>query len=301
MIPIKKIIEFLDNEVIHIHGNIEKVYIKHLKPIESVDNVTLDWIGLNRINKQQYIEQTIARVILCDPSLIYSDIIQSQNKILIQVKNPKLSLSFVADRFFIKKPDFGLHPDASIHPKAKISKSVFIGSNCSIGDCIIAEGTYIYPNVTIYDGVTIGKNVIIQAGAVIGTDGLGCERKEGGELVKFSHLGGVIIKDNVEIGANCQIARGALSDTIIGKGSKINGLCFIAHNCILGNNVLITGNTMLAGSVKVEDNATIYSGVIIREQRKIGKGAIIGMGSVVTKDVPSGETWLGNPAKEMKK
>ena len=183
----------------------------------------------------------------------------------------------------------------------KIAKSVYIASNCSIGDCTIEEGTCIYPNVTIYDGVSIGKNVIIQAGAVIGTDGLGCERKENGELIKFAHLGKVIIEDNVEIGANCQIARGALSDTIIGKGTKINGLSFIAHNCVIGNNVLITGSSMLAGSVNVEDNVTIYSKVIVREQRKIGKGSIIGMGSVVTKNVPAGEIWIGNPAKKMKK
>lgn len=301
MILIKDIINFLGKDVINIYGNIENVYVKHLRPLESTDNETLDWIGYNKISKQMLVEKSVAKVIVCDNSIVFSNTIKSQNKLLIQVKNPKLTISLIADKFFIKKPDFGIHPSSFIHPNAKIAKSVYIASNCSIGDCIIEDETYIYPNVTIYDGVNIGKNVIIQAGAVIGTDGLGCERKENGELVKFAHLGKVIIKDNVEIGANCQIARGALSDTIIGKGTKINGLSFIAHNCVIGNNVLITGNSMLAGSVKIEDNVTIYSKVIVREQRKIGKGSIIGMGAVVTKDVPAWETWIGNPAKKIKK
>lgn len=130
---------------------------------------------------------------------------------------------------------------------------------------------------------------------------MGCDRKKDGILVKFPHFGGVEICDDVEIGANCQITRGSLSNTIIGSGSKINGLCFIAHNCILSKNVWITGDTMLAGSVTIEDNVTIYSKVIIREQRTIGEGSVIGMGAVVTKDVPPGETWVGNPAKKMEK
>ena len=136
---------------------------------------------------------------------------------------------------------------------------------------------------------------------MIGTDGLGCMRDSDGTLVKFPHLGGVKIGDNVEIGANCQIAKGVLSDTIIGNGCKINGLCFIAHNCMLEENVWITGDTMLCGTVHVGKNATIFSNVIIRDQRHVGEGAIIGMGSVVTKHVPDGETWLGNPARKLEK
>ena len=119
--------------------------------------------------------------------------------------------------------------------------------------------------------------------------------------MKFPHFGGVIIGNNVEIGANCQIAKGALSDTIIGDGCKINGLCFIAHNCILGKNVWITGDTMLAGSVKIEDDVTIFSKVMVREQVRIGKSAIVGMGSVVTKNIPANEIWLGVPAKKIEK
>ena len=157
------------------------------------------------------------------------------------------------------------------------------------------------PNVVIYDDVTIGDNCIIQAGCVIGTDGLGCMRDSMGRLTKFPHLSGVVIGNDVEIGANCQIAKGTFSDTVIENGCKINGLCFIAHNCHLEENVWITGDTMLCGSTYVKKNATIYSNVIIREQRNIGEFATIGMGAVVTKNVPDGETWIGSPAYKIEK
>jgi UDP-3-O-[3-hydroxymyristoyl] glucosamine N-acyltransferase len=301
IITLKEIVEFLEDNIIEIKGKIEDLTISNIKATGEVDKDSLDWINPTKLNKQEIAEKSKAKVILCDSSIQVSKNIALQEKVLIYVKNPKMMLAIIADYFFIDKPLPGIHITASINPESVISESVYIGSNCSIGKCIIGEGTRIYPNVTIYDGTCIGNSVIIQAGAVIGTDGLGCERQEDGTLVKFSHLGGIVIGNNVEIGANCQIARGALSDTIIGDGSKINGLCFIAHNCIIKKNVLITGNTMLAGSVTVEDNVTIYSNVIIREQRTIGSGSTIGMGSVVTKDVPAHETWLGNPAKKFEK
>lgn len=297
-ITIQAIVEFMGNDIISFQGSIENTFVSNIRSAEEVDKLSLDWINPVKTNKQEIAEKSKAKVIICDSSLQYSEKIISEKKVLLHVKNPKMALALIANHFFLKKTAFEIHSSAIIHTESIIATDVFIGANCSIGKCKIGVGTLIYPNTTIYDNVTIGDNVIIQAGAVIGTDGLGCERKEDGTLVKFSHLGGVFIGNNVEIGANCQIARGALSDTIIGDGSKINGLCFIAHNCLIGKNVLITGNTMVAGSVIVEDNVTIYSSVIIREQRIIGKGSTIGMGSVVTKNVPANETWIGNPAKK---
>jgi len=301
MIAVTELIEFLGSEVIQVFGIIETISVKHLKPIGDVDENTLDWVGELRVDKQQMAGLTRAKVILCDSSVMFNKVMSDQQKVLIHVKNPKLAFALIADRYFAQKQSVGIDATAHIHLDAVIASTAYIGSHCSIGKCLIGENSKIYPNATIYDGVTIGKNVTIQAGAVIGTDGLGCERKDDGTLVKFPHLGRVVIGDDVEIGANSQIAKGALSNTIIGNGCKINGLCVIAHNCILGKNVWISFNTTLAGSVRIDDNVTIFSKVMVRDQCFIGQGATIGMGTVVTKNIPEGETWLGIPARKVEK
>ena len=127
-------------------------------------------------------------------------------------------------------------------------------------------------------------------------------KKEKNKTRKYTNCNGSLIGENVSIGNNTIIEPGCLidHDVKIGSNCRILSHCII-KNAVIGNNVLITGNSMLAGSVKIEDNVTIYSKVIVREQRKIGKGSIIGMGAVVTKDVPAWETWIGNPAKKIKK
>ena len=183
--------------------------------------------------------------------------------------------------------------DAVIDPTAYIEAGCVIGKKCKVGAHSILRA-----NVVLYDDVTIGENCLIQAGAVLGTDGLGCEREADGTLIKFPHQAGVRVGNNVEIGANCQIARGLFDDTIIEDGCKLNGLTFIAHNSHLASNVWITGDTMLCGSTHVDKNVTIFSNVIVREQTHIGEGSIIGMGSVLTKNVPAGEIWFGIPAKK---
>jgi len=300
-IPLKEIIDFLESDLIDVKGNISNKRIKYLKPIEEVDEYSLDWVSRLKNNKQELEESSIAKAIIVDSNVTYTDVIKNADKVLIYVNNPKAIISKIGHHFFTKKIKPGIHPSACIDEEAEIGKDVFIGPFCTIGKCVIGNNTIIHSNVSIYDNVSIGNNCLIHSGAVIGTDGLGCERSENGTLIKFPHLGGVIIGNDIEIGANCQIAKGALSNTIIGDGSKINVGCYIAHNSVLGKNIWISAQARIAGSVKIEDNVTIFIGAIVREQKKIGKDAIIGMGAVVTKDVPAGETWIGNPAKKMEK
>jgi UDP-3-O-[3-hydroxymyristoyl] glucosamine N-acyltransferase len=300
-IPLKDIIKFLGSEITTTLGNPDGIYLRYLRDIQNVDEFTLDWIGTRLVDKQLLAEKSRAKAILVNDGVEYSNVLVEQGKVLLIVQNPKLAVAKVGNAFFVEKPNSGIHPAAVVHPMAEIGNNVFIGAGTTIGKCKIGNEVIIHPNVTLYDNVEIKNNVIIHSGAVIGTDGLGCEREDDGTLVKFPHFGGVILNDNVEIGANCQIAKGALSNTIIGKGTKINVGCYIAHNAILGKNVWVSAQAQIAGSVKIEDNATIYIGAIIREQKVIGSSAIIGMGSVVTKDVPAGETWFGNPAKKIEK
>ena len=296
-IKVNEIIAFLGSDVKNVIGPITNdIYVNNVSDPAHTNQYTLDWINKRLKEKQCMAEKSPAKVLICDDSVVYSSVLESSGKILIIVDNPRLCISKVIDGFFLIKPQPGIHGSATIDEEAEIGKNVHVGAGCVIGKAKIGDNTVLMPNVVIYDNVTIGNSCLIQAGAIIGTDGLGCQRESDGTLVKFPHLGGVVVKDNVEIGANCQVAKGVLSDTIIGKGCKINGLCFIAHNCVLEDNVWITGNTMLCGSVHVGKNTTIFSSVIIRDQVSIGEKVTIGMGAVVTKNVPDGETWFGAPA-----
>ena len=296
---IQSIIDFIGADLKAVYGSTDGLYVDNIADADHVNEFTLDWVNSNKINKQEIAETSKARCILVDDTVGYTVVLQQQEKVLLVVKNPRMKMAQIANHFFVVKKEAGINPTAVIDHNAVIDKTAHIGAGCIIGKSKIGAGTVLMPNVVVYDDVEIGDNCLIQAGVVIGTDGLGCSRDEEGCLTKFPHLGGVIIGNDVEVGANSQIATGSFSNTIIENGCKMNGLCFIAHNCHLEENVWITGNTMLCGSVHVGKNTTIFSGVIIRDQRSIGERVTIGMGSVVTKSVPDGETWVGNPARKL--
>lgn len=297
-ISVKSIVDFLGDQVLSVKGQIVDTCIDNVADVEHTISSTLDWINPSKSDKEQIVLKSPAKVFIVDPSVEYSNEIEKAGKTLIVVAKPRMVIAKVMTEFFLPKSVGYIHPHATIDDDAQVDPTANIGAGVVIGKAKIGAHTVIKPNVVIYDDVTIGDNCLIQAGAVIGTDGLGCMREEDGSMVKFPHLGGIIIGNNVEIGANCQIAKGVLSDTIIKDGCKINGLCFIAHNCVLDENVWITGDTMLCGTTRVGKNTTIFSNVIVRDQAHIGAGCIIGMGSVITKNVPDGETWFGAPAKK---
>lgn len=300
-IAVKEIINFLGQDVLETKGNIGNRFINNITNIERVNASSLDWINPSKSNKQELAETSPAKVLIVNNDIEFTPELQEQDKLLIVVTKPKLALMKVLGRFFTEKPKPFIDPTAFIHPEAIIGNNVYIGPNCYIGKCIIGEGNTIHGNVHIYDRTVIGNNNVIHAGAVICVDGLGCVRMPDGVLEEFPQIGGVVIGDNCYIGANTHIASGSLSDTIIGNGCKINGMCFIGSNDVLHENVWITGSTMLAGSVIVGANTNIFSQVVVRDWCKIGERCTIGMGSVVTKDVPDGETWFGSPAHKIEK
>lgn len=300
-ISIVDLIDFLGKDLLNVEGKARNQYIDNISEPEHVEETTLDWVNSTKPNKQYIAENSRAKVLVVDTDVVYSKIIEEKGKTLLFVKRPRVSMAKIANQFFIECKKSGIHPSAIIDENAVIDPSAYIGPGCIVGKAHIGADTILMANVTVYDDVTIGKRCLIQAGVVIGTDGLGCSRDEIGVLTKFPHLGGVVMGDDIEVGANSQIAKGSFSDTIIENGCKMNGLCFIAHNCHLEKNVWITGDTMLCGSVHVKMNTTIFSNVVVRDQRTIGEKVIIGMGSVVTKDVPNGETWVGNPARKLEK
>ncbi len=299
MISTKDIIVYLGEKVKAIYGTTDR-YIDNLADSSNVNHKTLDWINPTRNNKQQIVEETPAKVILVDSSICYSDVLKSQDKTLIVVDNPKLQLARIGKEFFEKRIVLEIHSSSVIDKSSNIGENVSIGPFSIIGKACIGKGTIIGAYVRIYDDVIIGENCNIKDGAVIGGAGFGFEKDEDGNRFRFPQIGDVKIGDYVEIGANTCIDRGALSSTSIGNYTKINNLCHIAHNNTIGENVVIAALVNISGGNVIEDDCWIAPGSSVRGYLRIGKGATIGMGAVVVKDIPSGEVWVGNPAIKLR-
>jgi UDP-3-O-[3-hydroxymyristoyl] glucosamine N-acyltransferase len=188
---------------------------------------------------------------------------------------------------------------------AKIGERSKIGAGCVIGCGVkIGNGCEIYPNVTIYPGTTISDRVIVHAGAVLGSDGFGYVRDgKSGRYEKFPQVGKLIIEDDVEIGANTTIDRGALDETRIGRGTKIDNLVHIGHNCHLGENVIIAAQTGLSGSIIIENNVVLGGQVGIGEHARIEEGVMLGgQGGVLPNKILRGKgvAFWGTPAQPVR-
>ena len=175
-----------------------------------------------------------------------------------------------------------------IFPYVYINGNVTIGRNCYIG-----------AGVKIIGNVYIGDNVIVKENTVLGADGLTTDRDSEGVAVSMPQFGGLIIEDNVQIGANTAIARGAIDNTVIRKGCKIDNCCWISHNNFLDENVFVVGEATTFGSVTVKKNAQISGNATIRNGLTIGEGALVGAGATVLRNVKDNAIVSGNPAKEM--
>lgn len=298
---INDIIHFLDDNVVGLDGPKDGVYIDNLAEVERVNETTLDWINPSKQNKQLIAETSKAKVLLVDDEVDYSQYLSEKCKTLIHVRNPKVALAEVGNHFFVDAPKLGIHPTAIIAPEAQIGKDVAIGAYCVIGKAIIGDCSVLDSNVRVYDDVVMGKGCVVKAGAVLGGAGFGYERDADGNKFRFPQIGQLIMGDYVEVGSNTCIDRGALADTVIGDYTKINNLCHIAHNNKIGCNVTITGCVNVSGSNVIDDDVWIAPNSSIRGWVHIGKGSTVGMGAVVVKDIPEGETWVGNPARKLEK
>lgn len=300
-IPVHEIIGFLGSDILTVLGSVGDAFIDNVADAANTKETTLDWINPAKANKQEIAESSKAKVILVDRSVEYSNELQIQNKVLLVVDNPKLQLARIGNHFFVDKLTSSIHPTSIIDPQAKIGNDVYVGPYTVIGKSKIGDGCIVDANVRIYDDVILGTGCVVKSGAVLGGEGFGYEKDEYGNRFRFPQIGGLIIGNNVEIGSNTTIDRGALSNTVIGDYTKINNLCHIAHNNIIGKNVVITGCVNISGSNIIEDNVWIAPNSSIRGWLTISEGATIGTGAVVTKNIPKGETWIGNPARKYEK
>lgn len=217
-------------------------------------------------------------IILTEQLLPYA----SKNALV--VRKPRLIFAQVLQLLYPKKKASPrIHPTAVIGEGCEIDETVEIGAHVVIGDRVtIGAGGIIYPNVTIYDGVRIGKNAIIHAGAVIGADGFGFEMNEKREWIKVPQIGSVIIGDDVEIGACATIDRGALEDTIIGNGVKLDDHVMIAHNAEVGDHTLFAGHAGIAGSGKVGKHCIIGGRSSINGHITVTDGVVLTGCAMVT-------------------
>ncbi len=210
---------------------------------------------------------------------------------------PKLTFSLVAALVKPLVPTAGsVHPSAVVSARARIDASAEIGPHAVIEDeAVIGEGSRIgagsyvgrgvrlgaycelKPNVTIYAGTTVGNRCVFHSGVVLGSDGFGYVReRETGRYEKFPQIGRLEIGNDVEIGANSTVDRGALDVTVISDGVKLDNLVHIGHNCRIGKNVVIAAQTGISGSCVIEDNVVMAGQVGLGDHIRIGEGVILG-------------------------
>jgi len=246
------------------------------------------------------------------------------SKPLLISAQPRLAFARAAELLSAKPSrKAGIHKTAIVHQTARLGKGVTVDERVVIGEkaqigqnswigagCVIASGVEIgrhcelYPNVTIYPGVILGNRVIVHSGAVLGSDGFGYVRDEKtGCYEKFPQTGRLEIEDDVEIGANSTIDRGALDLTRIGRGSKIDNLVHVGHNVLIGKNVVIAAQTGISGSAVIEDNVVIAGQVGIADHVRIEEGAILGaQAGVPSNKVIRGKgiVFWGTPARPIR-
>ena len=303
MPTIGEIIAFLrsDNSLLRFAEAADSVVIRRPAPITEAVSGEISFCGATARNPQRLIEGARASLLLIERNIVFDkeQLARAGVQAVIVRDNARLDFMRVVQKFFALPRPHGVHPTAVISPAANIAANVSIGPLCSIGAAEIGTGSILHAGVHIYDGVRIGSNVIIHSGTVIGADGFGYERNEQGELVKFPHVGGVVIEDNVEIGANTCIDRGTLGNTHICAGTRVDNLVHIAHNVYVGTHAAIIAQTMVGGGTHVGDGTWVAPGACVRDRITIGDGATVGLGALVTKDVPDRVTVLGSPAREV--
>ena len=238
----------------------------------------------------------------------------------IKVKNPKIAFAKIARNLHPPKLlTMNIHETAVIVSKMKEIRAYFVGAFVTIGkNCVIGEnsqiydgvkignnvsigkGTIIYSNCVIYDNITIGNDCVIHGGAIIGADGFGFVRNGANGYVKFPQIGSIVIEDDVEIGANTCIDRGALGETRIGEGTKIDNLVQIAHNVKIGKRVVIAAQTGISGSTIIEDDCVIGGQVGIGDHATVKSGAIIGsQAGVLPNKIVRAGVWWGTPVQPL--
>ncbi|MFM2385852.1 MAG: hypothetical protein RL660_609 [Bacteroidota bacterium] len=288
--------------------------VNHLKPQEHylgnanaiVDRVVplsgqtlldtqITWASLSNTEKIASIHQG---TVICAK---LPDTISSKVNYLV-CTNPRSAFQSLLSKFFAKEKPVGVHATAQIHSTVILGERVYLGAFVVIGPgCTIGNDCIILDNTVLVENCTIGNSVFIGANTTIGGVGFGYERQSDGSFLLIEHLGGVRICDNVDIGNNSCIDRGVLADTIIGEGTKIDNLVHIAHNVVVGKHCAVIAHAIVGGSTIIGDRAWLAPNCTVKNGLVVGDDALIGLGAVITKNIPNEEVWVGNPGKKLEK
>jgi UDP-3-O-[3-hydroxymyristoyl] glucosamine N-acyltransferase len=215
----------------------------------------------------------LPRIVVDNPYAYFARVSQLFNPVLVQAS--------------------GVHPSAVVSSSARLGKGVSVGAGCVIGDeVVVGDESCLYPRVVIYPKCSLGKRVVIHAGAVIGADGFGIAREEG-RWVKIPQIGGVRIGDDVEIGANTTVDRGALDDTVIEEGVKIDNQVQVGHNVHIGAHSAVAGCVGIAGSARIGRHCTIGGAAMIHGHITIADHVHVSAGTLISRSLTKPGTYTG--------
>lgn len=294
IVLIKDILNFLDEkgEDYVFIGNLEEC-IDGFSSITNYKEESLTWIKNSKNVPDKFDFKKVKLAVIQ-----IEDNIETRNQ--IKCRDSKRIFFGILAAFFdnitsVRNIGYGTY----ISPNVKLGENVIIGHNCTLdGDIAIGNGTRIGNNVNIVNRTNIGNNCIIQSLTTIGEDGFGYFEKDNKKTM-VRHFGGVVIEDDVFIGSHVNIARGTIDDTIIKRGVKIAPSSHIGHNVFIDEDTAVICSQVF-GSVKIGRNSYISS-CTVRNQCNVGENTVIGMGSIVTKDVENNVVAMGIPAKIRKK
>ncbi len=273
--------------------------IRGISSLSTASSTDLSFCSAEGQEAIQLISQSKAGIILCKKNL--QGLVHPQkDSELIFIDKPRLVFVEFANKIFEKKKMVGISPKAVISDKSIIGSRCYIGDFTTIGEnCKIGNDSVIYNNVTLVKDCIIGDRCVIHSGVTLGDDGFAFERN-GNRLMLFPHFGRVIIGNDVEICANSHIAKGSLSDTVIGDSTKIDAMVHISHNVSVGKNCEITAGAVIGGSTTVGDSTWIGLNATLKNKIKIGRNVIVASGASVIHEVPDEDIVAGVPAKSIK-
>jgi UDP-3-O-[3-hydroxymyristoyl] glucosamine N-acyltransferase len=285
--------------------------LRRVAPLDCADEYALSFVA--NAKYAAYLHTTRAGAVLLPAGMAVQPPIELSG---IRVEDPHRALALVLPILHPQEPaPVGIHPTAVVENGAVLGLGVSVGAHAVIGEsavlgdgavvgaqcvvgreCMIGAETVLHPHVTLYPGTRVGSRCIVHSGARLGSDGFGYVFAEG-EHRKVPQVGGCVVEDDVEIGANTTVDRGSVGETVIGRGTKIDNLVHVGHNARLAEKVLVVAQVGISGSTRVGTGAVLGGQAGFAGHLSIGAGARVGAQAGVTTDVPAGETVSGYPAR----